>query len=94
MSFFSNLFGAFKSDSSSSEEVTPVEYKGYLIYFEPRDQNGQFGVGARITLGEGENLREHRFLRADTLPSKEICEEVTLLKAKSTIDQQGERLFS
>lgn len=92
MGLFSGLV-AFLAGSTSKVEVEPVEYKGYLIYVEPQDRAGQFGINARITKGEGETLEEHRFLRADTLPSREICEEITLRKAKVSIDQMGDRLF-
>lgn len=93
MGLFSSLSALFGGDEQKSATIEPVEYKGYLIYFEPRQQNGQFGVGARITKAEGDQVKEHRFDRADTMPTREVCEEITLLKARTTIDQLGDRLF-
>ncbi len=92
MGLFSGLM-ALLGGSTSRAEVEPVEYKGYLIYVEPQDRGGQFGISARITKGEGDAIQEHRFLRADTIPSRETCEEITLMKAKVSIDQMGDRLF-
>lgn len=93
MGFFAKLFGLSKVDSAQAS-AEPVEYKGYLIYVEPRSVGGQFGVGARIVLTNEEGERVHQFIRADQLPSRDSCTEVTLNKAKMTIDQLGERLFS
>ena len=93
MGLFSSLGAIFGGGEAKNTPVEPVEYKGYLIYFEPRDQGGQFGVGARITKGEGEQMKEHRFDRADTMPTREVCEEITLMKARTTIDQLGDRIF-
>ncbi|HSG03500.1 MAG TPA: HlyU family transcriptional regulator [Marinobacterium sp.] len=74
--------------------VEAIEYKGYQIFVEPRSRNGQFGVGARIIKQNGEQQQVHQFIRADTLPTRDSCTEVTLNKAKMTIDQLGDRLFS
>ena len=91
------LLSGLKSLFSGSEVQTAepaVEYKGYLIQVEPVNRGGQYGVGALITKSEGEVQREHRFIRADSLPSREACVEVTLNKAKMTIDQLGDQIFS
>lgn len=95
MGLFSGLMALLGGTTTSKAEgkAEPVAYKGYLIYVEPQDRGGQFGISARITKGEGDAVREHRFLRADTIPSRETCEEITLMKAKVSIDQMGDRLF-
>lgn len=84
------LFAA--KDEAPSEQV--VEYKGYQILVEPRSRNGQFGVGARIIKQTNDEQKVHQFIRADVLPSRDSCVEVTLNKAKMTIDQLGDRIFS
>lgn len=88
-SVFKALFGV----RQQAAEVEPVDYKGYLIFVEPRSVAGQYGVGARIQK-VGDETRVHHFIRADMLPSEAICQEVTLRKAKQTIDQMGDRIFS
>ncbi len=93
MGLFSALASLLNGGKSTEPVLQPIEYQGYQIYLEPRVQNGQFGVGARITKGEGDEQKVHHFLRADTLPSRESCEEITLMKAKTAIDQLGDSIF-
>lgn len=93
MGFLSGLMGLF-SAKDEAPAAEPVEYKGFQILVEPRNAGGQFGVGARILKTVDGEPKEHRFIRADMLPSRESCTEVTLNKAKMTIDQLGDRLFS
>lgn len=93
MGFLSSLKGLF-SAGDESVSVEPVEYKGFQIFIEPRKTGGQFGVGARIQRTVDGEQQEHRFIRADMLPSAEACTEVTLNKAKMTIDQLGDRIFT
>lgn len=88
------LFGA--ADGSTSKEETlgdPIEYKGYQIYLKARPVDGQFGVGGLIRKEIDGEIREHQFLRADQLPSREMCDEITLQKARQTIDQLGDDIF-
>ena len=92
MGFISSLVQMFKSEPVEVVGKT-LEYKGYSIEVKPRPVNGQFGVGARITKVIDSVLKEHMFIRADSLPSKEVCEEVTLNKARMTLDQMGDRIF-
>lgn len=92
MGFISSLMGLF-SAKEEALATEPLEYKGFQIIVEPRNTGGQFGVGARILKTVDGELKEHRFIRADMLPSRESCTEVTLNKAKMTIDQLGDRLF-
>jgi hypothetical protein len=93
MGFLSSLKGLF-SVQDEPVNVEPIEYKGFQILIEPRKTGGQFGVGARMLRTIDGEQREHRFIRADMLPSAEACTEVTLNKAKMTIDQLGDRIFT
>jgi len=92
MGFLSSLMGLF-SAKEEAPVAEPVDYKGFLIFVEPRNSGGQFGVGARIQKTVEGDVLEHQFIRADMLPSRDSCTEVTLNKAKMTIDQLGDRLF-
>ncbi len=93
MGFLSSLMGLFGT-KDDAPAIELVDYKGFQILVEPRHAGGQFGVGARILKTVDGEPKEHRFIRADMLPSRESCTEVTLNKAKMTIDQLGDRLFS
>lgn len=92
MGFFSKLFGG--ASEKKSELVEPIEYQGYLIYPEPIAEGGQFRIAGRITLGEGENLKTHRFIRSDVLGNATDANELMVKKAQMLIDQMGESIFS
>lgn len=92
MGLFSRLFGA-KSENQI-EVVEPVEYKGFLIYQEPQAEGGQFRIAGRITKEVDGELKTHRFIRSDVLPSKEDAKELMLKKAQMFIDQMNGQIFS
>ncbi|MBD8511228.1 HlyU family transcriptional regulator [Photobacterium sp. WH77] len=92
MGFWSKLFGRETADSKTLE-VTPEEYKGYLIYPEPISEGGQFRIAGRICKEcEGE-LKTHTFIRSDLLASKADATTFMVNKAKMFIDQTGEAMF-
>ncbi|GAA6207150.1 HlyU family transcriptional regulator [Cognatishimia sp. WU-CL00825] len=89
MSLFSKLFGA-----KTAEKPEPVTHEGFLIFAEPQKDGAVYRVGARIEKEIGGEVKVHQMVRADSFPTAEAATEVSLLKAKQFIDQQGERLFS
>jgi hypothetical protein len=90
MGFFSSLASLFSgSGGSQPDTAEAVEYQGYTIVPTPQSEGGQFRVAAVISKGE----QEHRFIRSDVVASRDECIEVTLRKAKMTIDQQGDSIF-
>jgi hypothetical protein len=91
MSIFSRLFGGGGAASEPARE--PEIYKDFRIFAEPESDAGGFRIAGRIEKDIDGETRSHRFLRADTMQSKDECERFTALKAKQIIDEQGERLF-
>ncbi|OMH39713.1 HlyU family transcriptional regulator [Motiliproteus sp. MSK22-1] len=93
MGFLSSLKSIFSGTGESSpkagEPTEPLEYKGYTIIPAPQSEGGQYRVTALIRKGE----LEHQFIRSDIIMTRDECIEVTLRKAKMTIDQQGDRIF-
>ena len=92
MSFISSLKSLFSGSASakaSAPAAEAVEYKGYSIQPSPQAEGGQFRVAAVIRKGD----KEHQFIRSDLIMSRDECIEVTLRKAKMTIDQQGDSIF-
>ncbi|MFB9886299.1 HlyU family transcriptional regulator [Balneatrix alpica] len=82
-----NLFSA----SQGPDNRYPVEeYQGYQIQPQPQAMGGQYRVQALIRKGE----QEHLFIRSDLVGGADECAELTLRKAKMTIDQLGERIFA
>jgi hypothetical protein len=89
------VFGADNSEPGKAAEKLgePVEYKGYQIFLQPRSLGSQFGVGGLIRKSVDGETREHVLIRADQVASRELCNEITLQKAKTAIDQLGDNLF-
>ncbi|MEC9343676.1 MAG: HlyU family transcriptional regulator [Pseudomonadota bacterium] len=92
MSFLKKLFGGKSGASGPSAE--PVEHEGYFILPAPVAEGGQYRVCATISKEIDGEMKEHRLIRADLLPSAEEAVETTLRKAKQIIREQGDRIFS
>lgn len=73
--------------------IDPTEYKGYLIFPEPRSENGQYRIAGRITKEVEGELKDHAFIRSDLLSSKQDAETFMINKAKMFIDQTGDAMF-
>jgi hypothetical protein len=84
-----SMFSAKDNDTTSSEPFSQEEYKGYMLTATPAQESSQYRINGLISK-EG---REHLFIRADILPSQELCAQETFRKAKLMIDQQGDSLF-
>jgi hypothetical protein len=70
-----------------------IEYNGYRIRPTPYRRAGLYqtcGVIEKEVRGE---TKQHRFVRAETHPSREGAVAFAIAKARQLIDEQGERLF-
>jgi hypothetical protein len=76
-----------------TETEAPVEYNGFRIRPNPYRAGGQYQTAGIIEKDGPEGVRQHRFIRADTHPSRDVAVEFTIMKAKQIIDLQGERMF-
>ena len=74
--------------------VTPVEYKGYRIRPVPYRTDGQYQTAGIIDKDTPDGVKQHRFVRADTHPSREAAVDFAIAKAKQIIDLQGDRMFA
>jgi len=92
MSIISWLFGS-KPSGGEAPQVS-VEHEGYTITPTPIPEGGQFRLCGVISKNIDGELRKHRLVRADMLPSVEVANEFTIRKAKQAISEQGDRLFS
>jgi hypothetical protein len=72
----------------------PVEYKGYRIRAAPYPANGVYQTAGIIEKDTPDGVKEHRFVRADTHPSKDDAIAFAISKAKQIIDLQGDRMFA
>ena len=71
----------------------PVDYNGFQILPTPSKSDGGWRVQALITKELQGEVKTHQFIRADTVGDRQGAIEMTISKARRTIDKQGERIF-
>ena len=86
---WNRLFGGVAVDP----EEDPVEYDGYRIRPTPFPRQGAYQTAGTIEKEVGGEVKEHRFVRAETHSSREGAAAFAIAKARQLIDEQGERLF-
>ena len=89
MSFLSKLFGGGKT----AEALIGETYEGMRIFPEPMKEGSVYRLSARIEMDDGDDVKEHRVIRADTFNSRDEAVSASTAKAKQMIDEQGKRLF-
>ncbi|HWD13117.1 HlyU family transcriptional regulator [Pseudochrobactrum sp. sp1633] len=96
MSFLKRLFGLGSSDAAGSKaQAEPVssEHKGFVILATPFPEAGQFQTCGLIRKEIDGEMKEHKFIRADRFATMDDAVNITLIKARQIIDEQGEGLF-
>ncbi len=86
--------GAGSRDGASAPAAEAVEYKGFRIRPEPYPSKGQYQTAGTIEKETEEGVKQHRFVRAETHPSKDDAVAFAIVKGKQIIDEQGERIFT
>lgn len=98
MSFWKNLFGGGGgSDAGKEIEPQPVaeeSYKGFVVKALIMPIGGEYQLAGQIEKKFGEELRIHKFIRADRMSSKEDVVSLALAKGRQIVDEQGDRMFS
>lgn len=89
MSLFKKLFGG----SGTPKGPEPVSYDGFTILPEPIKEPDGYRIAARIEKEIGGDLKSHHLIRADMLHSADQAAEASIQKAKSMIDQMGDKIF-
>jgi hypothetical protein len=85
------LFGAGAASGPAEAEV--VEYKGYRIKPAPYPAKGQFQTAGSIEKDFPDGTKEHKFIRAETHPSRDDAVNFAVAKGRQIIDEQGDRIF-
>jgi hypothetical protein len=70
-----------------------VEYKGYRIRPAPYSAKGQYQTAGVIEKDAASEMKEYRFVRAETHASKDDASTFAIMKGKQIIDEQGDRIF-
>ena len=81
------------ADAGADTGADAIEYNGYRIYPMPYPSKGQYQTCGLIEKEVTGETKQHRFVRAETHPSREGATEFSIAKAKQMIDEQGDRLF-
>ncbi len=81
------------SGNGASPAGEAESYKGYTIIPVPHANGGQYNTAGLISKQIGEELKEHKFIRADTHGSQEEAARHSITKAKQIIDEQGDGIF-
>lgn len=96
MSFLKRLFGlggaGAENDKAQAEPVSS-EHKGFVILATPFSEAGQFQTCGLIRKEIDGEMKEHKFIRADRFATMDDAVNITLIKARQIIDEQGEGLF-
>ena len=78
----------FSSEGSSGPEAE-MEHKGFHIKATPIPEGGQYRVCGVISKGD----QEKKFIRSDLIPEAQLACDISMDKAVTIIDQQGDKLF-
>jgi len=97
-SFFKDIWNRFAGaggrEDASEAAGEAVEYKGFRIRPAPYPSKGQYQTAGIIEKDSEGGVKEHRFVRAETHPSKDDAVAFAIVKGKQIIDEQGEHIFS
>ncbi len=96
-SFLKDLWNRVSGGGSPAEREEPaaeaVEYKGFRIRPVPYSAKGGYQTAGVIEKDYEAGVKEHRFVRAETHPSKDEAATFAVAKGRQIIDEQGDRIF-
>jgi hypothetical protein len=96
-SILKGLWNRLAGGGGAGEHEEPaaeaVEYKGFRIRPAPYSAKGGFQTAGVIEKEFETGTKEHRFVRAETHPSKDEAATFAITKGKQIIDEQGDRIF-
>ena len=92
MSFLKKLFGGGES-SGGDKPLDTEEYKTYRITAVQMMQNGEYVLAGTVEKEVNGEVKTHKFVRADRLPSADQAAQAALAKGRQLVDEQGDGLF-
>jgi len=87
------LTGGSRANAHTDTGAEAADYNGYRIHPAPYPSKGQYQTCGTIEKEVAGETKQHRFVRAETHPSREGAVAFSISKAKQLIDEQGDRLF-
>lgn len=94
MGLLSKLFGGGAEKAEGEKFMGEEEYKGFRIRAVEMKVGGEFQLCGLIDKQVGEEIRTHRFIRADRTTSRDDAASLALSKGRQIIDEQGEGALS
>jgi hypothetical protein len=91
---WNHLVGRREAAPEQEPAGEAVEYKGYRIRPAPYKTGGAYQTAGVIEKDFADGVKEHRFIRSETYPSRDAAAAFALVKGRQIIDQQGDRVFS
>ena len=77
----------------TAAEPAAEEYNGYTIRPAPFQDRGQWITSGVIEKRFADEVKQHRFIRADMFPARDSAISASVLKAKQMIDMMGDGVF-
>jgi hypothetical protein len=93
MSFLKKLFGGGAAKSEPEGPAASIEHEGYTLHATPYQQDGQWQLCGVIEKKLGDEVKSHRFIRADRFPDRQTAIDMTFAKGRLIIEQNGDRVF-
>lgn len=87
------LFGVGGGAAQAEPGGEPVDYNGYNIRPDSFRDGVHWITAAVISKPDGDEVREHRLVRADMFPAREAADAFAVTRAKRMIDEMGDGLF-
>ena len=90
---WNRLAGGGGAANREEPAAEALEYKGFRIRPAPYSARGGYQTAGIIEKDFEAGMKEHRFVRAETHPSKDDASAFAIAKGRQIIDEQGERIF-
>lgn len=90
---WNRLAGGGNAGEHEETVAEAVEYRGFRIRPAPYSAKGGYQTAGVIEKDFEAGTEEHRFVRAETHPSKDEAATFAITKGKQIIDEQGDRVF-
>ena len=94
--FFSRLMGGGggADEGTQAPRLETVDYNGYRIRPAPYKAASGFQTAGVIEKDFPDGVKEHRFIRSETHPTRDGAAAFAIVKGREIIDQQGDRMFT
>lgn len=83
-----------ETEGSGPGEVAEVEqYRGFELLARPVSEGGVWRVAGTVRRPGDDEGPQHDFVRANTMLNRDEAVQMSLLKARQLVDEQGARLL-